>query len=169
MKITGMTTRILGIDPSPWYGDGPIPPDVPAVWRYPLTCISTDEGIEGWTMGYGANDEGRGSAYQLHDVLLPVILGKDPLRQEALWQELMALNRHLYPISDGAIRHARCRLLGHQRESGRNVDWGNARPASRSNARLSNRIPLQRNARDGRCRSPTDETGGLSRLQTHLL
>lgn len=103
MKITGMTTRVLAIDPSPWYGDGPVPPDVPAVWRYPLTCISTDEGIEGWTMGYGANDEGRGSAYQLHDVLLPVILGKDPLRQEALWQELMALNRHLYPISDGLL------------------------------------------------------------------
>ena len=103
MKITGMTTRVLAIDPSPWFGDGPIPADVPAVWRYPLTCITTDEGIEGWTMGYAANDEGRGSAYQLHDVFLPVILGKDPLRQEALWQELMALNRHLYPISDGLV------------------------------------------------------------------
>lgn len=103
MKITGMTTRLLAIDASPWFGDNPIPKDIPSVWHYPLINISTDEGIDGWTMGYGANGEGRGSAYQLHDVFLPAILGKDPLRQESLWQELMALNRHLYPISDGLV------------------------------------------------------------------
>ncbi|MBK8023744.1 MAG: hypothetical protein IPK19_20500 [Chloroflexi bacterium] len=32
-----------------------------------------------------------------------LILGKDPLRTESLWQEMMALNRHLYPISDGLV------------------------------------------------------------------
>lgn len=103
MKISGMTTRLLAIDASPWFDDFPIPKGIPSVWHYPLTCISTDEGIEGWTMGYGANGEGRGSAYQLHDVFLPAILGKNPLRQEGLWQELMELNRHLYPISDGLV------------------------------------------------------------------
>lgn len=101
MKITGMITRILAIDPQPWFGDSPIPADVPPIWYYPLTRILTDEGVEGVTTGYGANSEGQGSAHQLHDVFLPVILGKDPLRPEALWQELMNLNRHLYPISDG--------------------------------------------------------------------
>ena len=90
-----MTTRVLKLDAAPWYGDRPIPDDVPTVWHFPLTCIATDDGIEGQTMGYGANGEGIGSAYQLHDVYLRAILGKDPLHHEALWQELMALNRHL--------------------------------------------------------------------------
>ncbi len=103
MKITGMTTRILALDASPWFGGNPVPADIPAIWHYPFTIISTDEGIDGWTMGYGANGEGRGSAYQLHDVFLPLIMGKDPLQHEARWQEMMALNRHLYPISDGLV------------------------------------------------------------------
>lgn len=101
MKIVGMTTRVLKLDAGPWYGDSPIPDDVPPVWHFPLTCIATDDGIEGQTMGYGANGEGIGSAYQLHDVYLRAILGKNPLHHEALWHELMALNRHLYPVSDG--------------------------------------------------------------------
>ena len=103
MKITGMTTRILAIDAAPWFGMDPIPDNIPATWHYPLTVIATDEGIEGWTMGYGANGEGRGSAHQLHDVFLPLILGQNPLHAEHLWQEMMALNRHLYPISDGLV------------------------------------------------------------------
>lgn len=103
MKITGMTTRVLAIDAGPWFGNDPIPSNIPAVWYYPFTVISTDEGIDGLTMGYGANGEGRGSAYQLHDVFFPAILGKDPLRVGELWQELMNLNRHLYPISDGLV------------------------------------------------------------------
>lgn len=103
MKITGMTTRILALDATPWFGGEPIPSEIPAVWHYPLTVISTDEGIDGYTMGYGANGEGRGSAHQLHDVFLPLLRGKNPLHTEARWQEMMALNRHLYPISDGLV------------------------------------------------------------------
>lgn len=103
MKITGMKTHILAIDSTPWYGGAPVPDNVPLTWHYPLTIVSTDEGIDGWTMGYGANSEGRGTAHQLHDVYLPTIMGKDPLRHEALWQELIDLNRHLYPISDGLL------------------------------------------------------------------
>jgi len=103
MKITGMTTRILGIDAAPWFGSDPIPADIPPVWMYALTVIHTDEGIDGWTMGYGANGEGRGTAYQLHDVFLPFIRGKNPLHTERMWQEMMNLNRHLYPISDGLV------------------------------------------------------------------
>ena len=98
-----MATRVLALDAAPWYGDSPIPEEVPPVWHFPLTCITTDEGIDGWTTGYGANGEGIGSAHQLHDVYLRAILGKDPLRQEELWHELMRLNRHLYPISDGLL------------------------------------------------------------------
>ena len=98
-----MVTRVLALDGQPWYGDSPIPDDVPPVWHFPLTCVTTDEGIDGYTMGYGANGEGIGSAHQLHDVYLRAILGKDPLRHEDLWHELMSLNRHLYPISDGLL------------------------------------------------------------------
>lgn len=103
MKITGMKTHILAIDSTPWYGGAPVPTNVPVIWHYPFTIVSTDEGIDGWTMGYGANSEGRGTAHQLHDIYLPTIMGKDPLRHEALWQELVDLNRHLYPISDGLL------------------------------------------------------------------
>ena len=103
MKITGMKTHILALDSTPWYGGEPIPKNVPITWHYPFTIVSTDEGIDGYTMGYGANSEGRGTAHQLHDVYLPVIIGQDPLRHEALWQELMDLNRHLYPMSDGLL------------------------------------------------------------------
>ena len=98
-----MVTRVLALDAQPWYGDSPIPDDVPPVWHFPLTCVSTDEGIDGYTMGYGANGEGIGSAHQLHDVYLRAILGRDPRRHEDLWRELMSLNRHLYPISDGLL------------------------------------------------------------------
>ena len=98
-----MVTRVLALDAQPWYGDRPIPDDVPPVWHFPLTCVSTDEGIDGYTMGYGANGEGIGSAHQLHDVYLRAILGRDPRRHEDLWRELMSLNRHLYPISDGLL------------------------------------------------------------------
>ena len=103
MKITGMVTRVLALDAQPWYGDSPIPDDVPPVWHFPLTCVTTDEGVDGYTMGYGVNGEGIGSAHQLHDVYLRAILGKDPLQHEELWRELMSLNRHLYPISDGLL------------------------------------------------------------------
>ena len=96
-----MVTRVLALDAAPWYGDSPIPADVPPVWHFPLTCITTDEGIDGYTMGYGANGEGIGSAHQLHDVYLRAIRGKDPRQHEELWRELMSLNRHLYAITDG--------------------------------------------------------------------
>ena len=103
MKITELTTRVLALDAAPWYGDSPIPHNVPPVWHFPLSCVSTDEGIDGYTMGYGANGEGIGSAHQLHDVYLRAILGRDPRRTEELWQELMSLNRHLYPMTDGLL------------------------------------------------------------------
>ena len=103
LRITGMVTRVLALDAQPWYGESRIPDDVPPVWNFPLTCVTTDEGIDGWTMGYGANGEGVGSAYQLHDVYLRAILGHDPCNTGALWQRLMSLNRHLYPISDGLL------------------------------------------------------------------
>ena len=103
MRITGLVTRVLALDAAPWYGDSPIPDNVPPVWHFPLSCVSTDEGIDGYTMGYGANGEGVGSARQLHDVYLRAILGRDPRCTEELWQELMSLNRHLYPMTDGLL------------------------------------------------------------------
>lgn len=103
MKITGMTTRVIALDAAPWFGGDPIPDDIPPIWYYALTCIHTDERVDGWTMGYGANGEGRGTAHQLHDVFLPLIRGKNPLHTERLWQDMMNLNRHLYPVSDGLV------------------------------------------------------------------
>lgn len=100
MKITGMKIWRLQIDAKPWYGDAPIPKGEPTIFEFPLVRISTDEGIEGYTMGYGTNGEGRGNAYLLKDVYLDSLLGEDPLRHEAIWQNLRRKNRHLYGLTD---------------------------------------------------------------------
>lgn len=103
VKIIGIKTWLLAIDAGPWYGDAPIPKGEVPIWHYPLTQISTVEGVDGYTMGYGTNGEGRGSAYLLHDVYWHALEGEDPLRHEALWQRLKSMNRHLYALADGLM------------------------------------------------------------------
>jgi L-alanine-DL-glutamate epimerase-like enolase superfamily enzyme len=100
MKITAVDIRRIEIDATPWYGGTPIPPNEPATWEYPLVTVSTDEGVTGYSMGYGANGEGRPNAYTIHDVYAPQLLGKDPLHHEEIWQEIRRLNRHLYAHTD---------------------------------------------------------------------
>jgi L-alanine-DL-glutamate epimerase-like enolase superfamily enzyme len=100
MKITGMKTRRLQIDAKPWYGEAPIPKGEPSIFEFPLVCVSTDEGIEGYTMGYGTNGEGRANAFLLHDVYLDSLLDENPLHHEAIWQNLRRKNRHLYGLTD---------------------------------------------------------------------
>lgn len=100
MKITGITTRLLEVDPSSRYKDGMIPEGRPRVWKYPLLTIHTDEGIEGFSMAYGPHGDGPALADMLHDIYLPEVRGENPLDSEALWQRLWRKQRHLYNQRD---------------------------------------------------------------------
>jgi L-alanine-DL-glutamate epimerase-like enolase superfamily enzyme len=98
-----MTTRLLTIDARPRFGDEGVPPGRPATWIYPFTTLHTDEGIDGYTMGYGNQGDGRALAQVLHGVFHDEIVGEDPTAIEALWQKLRRLNRHLYAASDAFV------------------------------------------------------------------
>src|ERR1700678_4418379 len=100
MKITAVEVRRLEIDASPWYFGHPIPADEPLTWEYPLVRVQTDEGIEGYSMGYGANGEGRPNAHTIASTYAIALLGRDPLEREAVWQDLRRRNRHLYAHTD---------------------------------------------------------------------
>ena len=103
MKVTGFKTWRLEVDSAPWYFGNPIPKDEPLKWEYPLTRVSTDEDIHGYTMGYGANGEGRIDSCILHDLYVDALVGEDPFQHEAIWQVFKRKNRHLYSLTDTAI------------------------------------------------------------------
>ncbi len=103
MKITGMTARLLEVDARPRFGDEGVPPGRPSTWHYPLMTLHTDEGIDGHTMGYGNQGDGRALAYLLRDVYLAEILGENPLHIEMLWQKLRRRTRHMYALMDSVV------------------------------------------------------------------
>jgi L-alanine-DL-glutamate epimerase-like enolase superfamily enzyme len=103
MKITGLTTRLLEIDPRPRYGGHPIPEGRPQKWHYPLAIIHTDVGIDGYTMAYGPHGDGPSLAANLHAVYAAELLGQDPLATEAIWHKLMRKGRHLYTMTDSLV------------------------------------------------------------------
>ena len=73
----------------PWYGEAPIPKGESRFFEFPFVSISTDEGIEGYTMGYGTKDEGRGNAYLLHDVYFDKSFGREFVPSRTIWQNLI--------------------------------------------------------------------------------
>jgi len=100
MKITDITTRLIKLPAEDWFAPGPVPAGHVPFWEMALTTLHTDEGIEGYTMGYGPLGQGRGSAYHIHDVYYYDLVGKDPLNHEAIWQEMRKKGRHLYNMTD---------------------------------------------------------------------
>jgi L-alanine-DL-glutamate epimerase-like enolase superfamily enzyme len=100
MKITGLTTRLIELDPTPRYGEHPIPPGRPMQWQFPLVIVHTDAGIDGYSMAYGPHGDGPSLAHNLHAVYAPEVIGEDPLQTERLWHKLMAKGRHLYTMTD---------------------------------------------------------------------
>jgi L-alanine-DL-glutamate epimerase-like enolase superfamily enzyme len=103
MRITAVEIRLLEIDASPWYFGHPIPVERAATWHYPLVRVTTDEGIDGYSMGYGVNGEGRPNAYTIKDAYSSALIGKDPLHREAIWQAIRRRNRHLYAHTDTVL------------------------------------------------------------------
>ncbi len=103
MHITGMTARLLEIDARPRFGDEGVPPGRPATWHYPLIILHTDSGIDGYTMGYGNQGDGRALAYLVRDVYLAELLGENPLHVEMLWHKLRRRTRHMYALMDAVV------------------------------------------------------------------
>jgi len=100
MRINKITIRRLTIDAQPFYGNNSIPRGEPHEWEFPLLILSTDEGIDGHTMAYGTNGEGRGTAYQLYDIFREDLIGLDPFESESFWHRMRRKHRHLYALSE---------------------------------------------------------------------
>lgn len=103
MKITGMTARLLEVDASTRFGPEGVPPGRPKTWHYPLITLHTDSGIDGHTMGYGNQGDGRALAYLARDVYLAELIDENPLHIEALWQKLKRRTRHMYALTDALL------------------------------------------------------------------
>lgn len=116
MRITGVTSRILGYDLREAHPNGRIPDEL----HDPIRAVSfdtfhTDEGLDGWTMQFGGLGEGRAIGHVLHETYVPGLIGKDPRNSEAIWQQLRRTNRHMYNVTDaimGAIDVAMWDLRG---------------------------------------------------------
>ncbi len=103
MKITGITTRLIAVDAAAWYGSAPLPKGERPVWEFPLTTVTTDEGVEGYTMAYGKQMEGRAIAALIQDIYLPRLIDENPLHSEAIWQKLKHKNRDLRNVTDAIL------------------------------------------------------------------
>ena len=103
MKVTDIRSRVIEVDASPSFPPGGRAPGQPEAWEYLLTTVATDSGLEGHSMLWGLNREGRGLGYLARDVFRDRVIGRDPLAVEARWQELMSYTRGTYPLSDSIV------------------------------------------------------------------
>jgi len=103
MKITGITTRLIEIDPRTRYRDGKVPPGRPTLWRFPLITLHTDEGLEGHSTGFGPHGDGPAIAETVHAVYSADLIGEDPRNSERIWQKLWRKQRHLYHQRDSLV------------------------------------------------------------------
>jgi L-alanine-DL-glutamate epimerase-like enolase superfamily enzyme len=103
MQLTSITSRLIGVDARPQYGDRALRPGEPETWEYLLTTVGTDAGVEGHSMLWGVNREGRGLGHLVQDVFTDVLIGTDPLAIEARWQGLRDRTRGTYPLSDSIV------------------------------------------------------------------
>jgi L-alanine-DL-glutamate epimerase-like enolase superfamily enzyme len=76
MIIKKIETRIIDIDASAWYKGKPLPPGENAIWPFPLLTLETDDGIAGYSMAYGKQNEARAIVALIEDFLAPRLLGQ---------------------------------------------------------------------------------------------
>lgn len=100
MKITSVSTRLLKLDMTDWYGDGGVPAGQQLIWQIPLVTVSTDAGVEGHITGYDTFGGGPAVAGLVRDQYRPALIGENPLHSEALWHKFKWLNRHLRNARD---------------------------------------------------------------------
>ena len=96
MRITDIKTRIVRQSSELWYAPAKVPANYTPHFDFPLTTIYTDENIEGYTMDYCPLGQGPASAHAVHDIYYHLLIDKDPLLHESIWQEFRKIHRHLY-------------------------------------------------------------------------
>jgi len=100
MRITEIESRLIRLGAEAWFPDGIIPKGSIPYWDFPLVTVQTDEGIEGYTMGYAPLGQGKANFHSIHDVFYYDLVGKNPLDTQAIWQTIRFKNRHLYILSE---------------------------------------------------------------------
>jgi len=103
MKIAKIETRILDIDASAWYKGKPLPKGETAVWPFPLLTLVTDDGIEGYSMAYGKQNEARALVCLIEDFLAPRLLGQDLADWDRTWAALKMKMRDLRNITEAFV------------------------------------------------------------------
>jgi L-alanine-DL-glutamate epimerase-like enolase superfamily enzyme len=103
VRITGIRSRVLKIDAPEAYARHATEPGPAREWLYLLTTVATDAGVEGHTMMWGPNREGRGIGHLARDIFGETLVGTDALAVEARWQDMRDRTRGLYPLSDSLV------------------------------------------------------------------
>jgi L-alanine-DL-glutamate epimerase-like enolase superfamily enzyme len=103
VRVTGIRSRVLRIEAPETYASHATEPGPAREWLYLLTTVATDAGVEGHSMMWGPNREGRGIGHLARDIFGEALLGADALAVEARWQELRDRTRGLYPLSDSLV------------------------------------------------------------------
>jgi len=103
MKIAKIETRILSIDASAWYKGKPLPLGETKVWDFPLLSLTTDDGITGYSMPYGKQNEARAIVCLIEDFLAPRLLGQDLARWEQTWAALKMKLRDLRNVTEAFL------------------------------------------------------------------
>src|SRR5262245_60720567 len=86
------------------YGDGPIPTELHSRTRnVSFDTWHTDDGVDGHTMQFGGLGEGQAIGHVVHEAYAHGLWGVDPLRSEAVWQQLRRTNRHMYNVTDAIM------------------------------------------------------------------
>ena len=121
MKIDDLSITLFAwndIPPHSYLGRGPFDPagQPNRTGELGLVTIRTDDGIEGHSfLGMGTSM----GAPALLRMLKPIVMGRDPLAREQLYQEM--LERRLGRPALGRRRRRRC-ALGHRRQGGGGAD-----------------------------------------------
>src|SRR5262249_36614139 len=71
----------------------------PMNWDVVVLRLSTDAGLRGHATALAARSGNITQSY-LHEVIAPVVLGRDVFEREAIWHELWNIDRHLtfFPV-----------------------------------------------------------------------
>jgi L-alanine-DL-glutamate epimerase-like enolase superfamily enzyme len=101
--IVVLETRVVEFDALPRYGGKPVPKGRPRTWKFPWVTLRAEDGTEGHATAYGPHGDGPAMAEILHEVYAEVVLGKNPLDTDQIWQKLSAKTRHLYHLSDALV------------------------------------------------------------------
>lgn len=100
MRISKLSTRLIAVDATSWYGTAPVPTGESRTWHFPLMTLETDAGLVGHSMAYGKQGEGRATLDLLKEVVEPRLVGEDPLQHGRLWERLMRKTRDLRLVTD---------------------------------------------------------------------